>query len=63
MVSVTELFWVLSSAYGLERAQLVAALEGLLRTKEIVVKQAKTVRRSGRRFGYSIAEMQILLAV
>lgn len=50
LVSVTELFWVLSSAYGLERAQLVAALEGLLRTKEIVVEQAETVWKALRIF-------------
>ena len=36
LVSVVELAWVLSSAYELNRAQLVAAFEGLLRTKEIV---------------------------
>ena len=50
LVSVTELSWVLSSAYGLERAQLVAALEGLLRTKEIVVEQAETVWKALRLF-------------
>lgn len=43
LVSVVELGWVLSSAYGLDRAQLVAALEGLLRAKEIVVDRVETV--------------------
>lgn len=43
LVSVVELVWVLSSAYELERSQLVAALEGLLRTKEIVVERAEIV--------------------
>lgn len=43
LVSVVEFAWVLSSAYELERSQLVAALEGLLRTKEIVVERAETV--------------------
>jgi predicted nucleic-acid-binding protein len=30
LVSVVELFWVMSSAYELDRGQLIAALEGLL---------------------------------
>lgn len=51
LVSVTELSWVLLSAYGLERPQLVAELEGLLlRTKEIVVEQAETVWKALRMF-------------
>ena len=50
LVSVLELGWVLSSAYGLERAQLVQAFEGLLRTKEIVVEQAETVWKAVRMF-------------
>lgn len=50
LVSVVELAWVLSSGYGLDRFQLVAALEGLLRTKEIVVEQAETVWKSLRLF-------------
>jgi predicted nucleic-acid-binding protein len=50
MVSVVELAWVLSSAYGLDRAQVVRAFEGLLRTKEIVVDQAETVWKALRFF-------------
>ncbi len=50
LVSVVELTWVLESAYNLERAQLVEALEGLLRTKEIVVDQAETVWKALRIF-------------
>lgn len=50
LVSVVELGWVLSSAYGLDRAQLAQALEGLLRTKEIVVEQAETVWKALRVF-------------
>ena len=50
LVSVTELSWVLSSAYDLERSQLAEALEGLLRTKEIVVEQAETVWKAVRLF-------------
>lgn len=50
LVSVVELAWVLSSAYDLDRAQLVDAFEGLLRTKEIVVDRAETVWKALRVF-------------
>lgn len=50
LVSVVELAWVLSSAYELNRAQLVEAFEGLLRTKEIVVDRAETVWKALRVF-------------
>ena len=50
LVSVVELGWVLSSAYALNRAQLVEAFEGLLRTKELVVDRAETVWKALRVF-------------
>jgi predicted nucleic-acid-binding protein len=50
LVSVVELFWVMSSAYELDRVQLIAALEGLLRTKELVVEQAEIVWKALRIF-------------
>jgi predicted nucleic-acid-binding protein len=43
VVSVVELGWVLSSAYDLDRNQLIEAFEGLLRTKELVVERAEIV--------------------
>jgi predicted nucleic-acid-binding protein len=43
LVSVVELGWVLSSAYELNRDQLVEAFAGLLRTKELVVECAEIV--------------------
>lgn len=43
IVVVVELAWVMSSAYELDKRQLIAALEGLLRTKELVVEGAETV--------------------
>ena len=43
LVSVVELAWVLVSAYELDRSQLVAAFEGLLRTKELRVEDAEIV--------------------
>ena len=48
LVSIVELSWVLSSAYALDRAQLVQAIEGLLRTKEIVVDRAEVVWKAVR---------------
>jgi predicted nucleic-acid-binding protein len=50
LVAVVEFAWVLTSAYELERSQLVSALEGLLRTKEIVVDRAETVWKALRLF-------------
>ncbi len=50
LVSVVELFWVMSSAYELERGQLIEALEGLLRAKELVVERAEVVWKALRIF-------------
>ena len=50
LVSVVELAWVLSSAYGLDRGQVVQAFEGLLRTKEIAVERAEIVWKALRVF-------------
>ena len=46
LVSIVELYWVLSSCYDLTEAQVMQALEVLLRTKEIVVDQAEQVLRA-----------------
>jgi len=56
LVSVVELAWVLGSAYGLDRAQLVEAFEGLLRTKELVVDRAETVWKALRVFRAGTAD-------
>ena len=50
LVSVVELAWVLSGAYELGREQLAEAIEGLLRTEEIVVERAETVWKALRVF-------------
>ena len=50
LVSVVELAWVLSSAYDLDRGQVVDAFEALLRTKELVVERAETVWKALRVF-------------
>ena len=46
VVSIVELYWVLTSCYGLTGSQVMQALEILLRTKEIVVDQAEPVLRA-----------------
>ena len=56
LVSVVEIAWVLSSAYNLDRAQLVQAFEGLLRTKELVIENAETVWKAVRSFQSSNAD-------
>jgi predicted nucleic-acid-binding protein len=43
VVSVIELSWVLSGCFGLERAQIADAIEGMIRSKEILVERADVV--------------------
>jgi predicted nucleic-acid-binding protein len=50
LVSVVELFWVMSCAYELDRDQLVEALGSLLRTKELVIERAEIVWKALRMF-------------
>jgi predicted nucleic-acid-binding protein len=48
LVAVIELVWVLSSSFGLARAQITSALEILLQTKEIQIERAEVVWRAVR---------------
>lgn len=50
LVSVVELYWVLSACYDLTGAQVKVALEALLRAKQIVVDRADQVLRALRAF-------------
>ena len=50
LVSVVELYWVLTSCYGLTDDQFSQALRGLLRSSEIVVDRAEQVARALRAF-------------
>lgn len=50
MVSVVELYWVLTSCYELTNEQFRQALEVLLRTKQILVERADQVLRAMRVF-------------
>ncbi len=50
LVTVVELYWVLTSCYDLTGAQVKDALEALLRAKQIVVDRADQVLRALRVF-------------
>lgn len=50
LVSVLELYWVLTSCYDLTGSQVKQALEVLLRTKQIIVDQADRVLKALRVF-------------
>ena len=56
LVAVVEVIWVLSSSYQLDRTQVLAALELLLRTKEIEVERAEVVWRAVRVYRNSNAD-------
>jgi predicted nucleic-acid-binding protein len=53
---VVELVWVLSSFYGLDRGQIVQALDVILRSKQLVVDQAEHVVRAVRAYGAGNAD-------
>ena len=50
MVSVVELYWVLTSCYDLTGQQIAQALETILRTKQLLVERADQVMRALRVF-------------
>ena len=50
LVSVVELVWVLQSCYQCTKTQLVAVLETLLRTRELIIEDAELIWQAVRRF-------------
>lgn len=50
VVALLEVVWVLSGSYGLDRAQVSEALEGLLRSRELRLDRADLVTQALRRF-------------
>lgn len=56
MVSVIELYWVLTSCYELTGEQVGQALEAILRTKPFLVERADQVMRALRVFGKGKAD-------
>ena len=56
LVATVELAWVLSSSYALGREQVAAALELLLRSKELIVDRSDEVVKALRIFKQSSAD-------
>ncbi len=56
LVAVVELGWVLSSAYELDRRQLIEAFEAILRTKELMVESPQVVWKALRMVQSSSAD-------
>jgi predicted nucleic-acid-binding protein len=56
LVSIVELYWVLTTSYELTGQQVKQALEVLLRTKQIIVDRADQVLRALRVFDDSKAD-------
>lgn len=56
MVSVIELYWVLTSCYELTGEQVGQALEAILRTKQFLVERADQVMRALRVYGEGKAD-------
>jgi len=56
LVSLVEVVWVLAGCFELNRVQLTAALQGLLRTKEIAVERPEVVWRALQVFEKSSAD-------
>jgi len=50
LVSIIELYWVLTSCYGLTDDQFKEALDVLLRARQIIVDRAEQVARASRAF-------------
>jgi predicted nucleic-acid-binding protein len=50
LVSILELYWVLTACYGLTNDQVKQALDVLLRTRQIIVDRAEQILRALRVF-------------
>ena len=53
---IAELVWVLESCYGCAKAEIVAVLQRILRTKQLVVQEAETTWKAVRVFESSRAD-------
>lgn len=56
LVALVELVWVLSTSYGLSRAQVATVLEALVRSKELVVDRADIVSQALNRYSAGPAD-------
>jgi predicted nucleic-acid-binding protein len=50
VIAIAELVWVLETCYGSTKAEIVAVLQGILRTKQLVVQDAETIWKALRLF-------------
>ena len=57
IVSIIELYWVLTTSYELSGQQVAQALEAILRTKQFLVERADQVIRALRVFGEGKADL------
>jgi predicted nucleic-acid-binding protein len=55
-IVLAELVWVLESCYGSAKAEIVAVLQRILRTKQLVVQDVETVWKAVRLFETSKAD-------
>ncbi len=56
LVSMVELVWVLNASYGLDRTQIINALEAMLRSKELQIERAEIVWKAVRVYRQSKAD-------
>jgi predicted nucleic-acid-binding protein len=56
IVSIIEIYWVLTSSYGLKNEQVSQALEAILRTRQFLVERADQVMRALRAFSIGKAD-------
>ncbi|NBW24604.1 MAG: PIN domain-containing protein [Betaproteobacteria bacterium] len=56
LVSIVELYWVLTSCYGLSGEQVGQALDAILRTRQFLVERGDQVMRALRVFGEGRAD-------
>ncbi len=63
LVTVVELYWVLTSCFELTGAQAAKALDAMIRTKQLVVERADLVMRALRIFGAGKADFADCLII
>jgi len=56
LIAIAELVWVLESCYGSAKAEIVAVVQRILRTKQLVVQDAETTWKALRLFESSRVE-------
>lgn len=57
LVTVVELYWVLGASYALSRAQVGAALDAVIRSKQLLVEQSDHVVSALRAYNASSADL------